>query len=92
MPLGNVLSGSYREEEPWAQHHADGAIGTLPDGILLNDSSFYADLGSGSCENKVVKREACRDRQQARSSSSSSNGDAAAANVVKGQWTAEEDR
>ncbi|CAL9057726.1 unnamed protein product [Musa banksii] len=90
MPLGNVLSGSYREE-PWAHHHADGAIGTLPDGILLNDSSFYADLGSGSCENKVVKREACRERQQARSSSSSSNGDAATANVVKGQWTAEED-
>ncbi|RWW26748.1 hypothetical protein BHE74_00003810 [Ensete ventricosum] len=91
MPLGNVLSGSYREE-PWAQHHADGAIGILPDGILLNDSSFYDDLGSGSCKNKVVKREACRELQQARSSSSSSNGDAAAANVVKGQWTAEEDR
>ncbi|KAJ8477890.1 hypothetical protein OPV22_021617 [Ensete ventricosum] len=90
MPLGYVLSGSYREE-PWAQHHADGAIGILPDGILLNDSSFYDDLGSGSCKNKVVNREACRELQQARSSSSSSNGDAAAANVVKGQWTAEED-
>ncbi|CAL9037206.1 unnamed protein product [Musa banksii] len=88
--------------EKRAQDHGDpersagsliGAIGITPNaGILLNASSFYGDLVSDSCKNEVVKKEDRGGEKQVRSSSwSSTNGDATAAYVVKGQWTAEED-
>ncbi|RRT85778.1 hypothetical protein B296_00004776 [Ensete ventricosum] len=89
--------------EKRAQDHGDpegsagsliGAIGITPNaGILLNASSFYGDLVSDRCKNEVVKREERRGEKQVRSSSwSPISADATAADVVKGQWTAEEDR
>ncbi|KAG1365860.1 transcription factor MYB119-like [Cocos nucifera] len=68
-----------------------GATGIpSPNGILSNDFSFYGGLVgcSGSGKDSDMSRENYGERKGMRSSSSTA---AAAAPVVKGQWTAEED-
>ncbi|KAG6531627.1 hypothetical protein ZIOFF_005443 [Zingiber officinale] len=76
---------------------AMGAGVVLPEGILLDDSRFFGDFVADT--KVVVKSEDdgyCEKSKPARNNSSGSyNGTASAATanvIVKGQWTAEEDR
>nr|XP_010923245.1 transcription factor MYB119-like [Elaeis guineensis] len=61
-----------------------GAIGVPPDGMLLNDFSFYDDA-----KNAIIRSKNCGEGNGVKGSSSTTV--AAASAVVKGQWTVEED-
>jgi len=97
MMRSNGSNGMYHEPSPL------GVIGVLPRGVLLDESGIYNELlvgggasycsfnnGGLSCENigkEVVKAKGGNYKGSCSSSTSTNN-----TNVVKGQWTAEEDR
>lgn len=101
-PLTSFLASSCEGELRLEENPADmlekdaetppGAIGIPPpNGILLNDFSFvYGGVVEYNGKDAIMRRENSGEGRGMRSSSSTAT--AAAATVVKGQWTAEEDR
>lgn len=100
-PLKRFLASSCEEGElRLEKNHVDkleqnaetppGAIGIPPpNGVLLNDFSFYGGLVGCNDKDAVMIRENYEEGKGMRSSSSTTP---AAVTVVKGQWTADEDR
>lgn len=83
-PLQRFLPASFtpKEEEPFGVLHA---------GILLHDSGFYGSVVS--CADKDGKAEDFGELDLTKQATRHSSSASAAPNVVvKGQWTAEEDR
>lgn len=87
--------------EDVSSFYADGAlslfntIGAVPDGILLNNSSMYEGIvcfGGKSMAALTVDKMHVNTSFSSSSSSSNSTTAPPLNNIIKGQWTAEEDR